>query len=142
MIQIDGSIVIQIVNFVFLICILNIVLFKPIRRVLLQRKEKISGLEKSIQASERDAAEKDEAFLSGIKSAREKGLKAREALLNSAAEDEKKIIDAIHKKALAELITIREKIAEDAKRAKVVLQAEVDEFAKAIGQKILGRTVE
>ena len=142
MVNLDGSLLIQIVNFVFLICILNIVLYKPIRKVLLQRKEKISGLEKSIRTSERDTKEKDEALLSGIKSARERGLKEKESLLNSAIEDEKKIIEAIHRKAQEEFLTVREQIAEDAERARRALQEEIDEFARAIGQKILGRTLQ
>ena len=92
MIKLDVSLVIQIVNFVFLIWILNIILYKPIRNVLLQRKEKISGLEKSIQTSLRDATEKDDSILAGIKSAKENGLKQREALVNEAEAEEKEII--------------------------------------------------
>jgi F-type H+-transporting ATPase subunit b len=141
MISVDGSLFIQIVNFVFLIWILNIVLYKPIRKILLQRKEKISGIEKNIQTSLRDAKEKDASLLAGIKAARELGLKEKEALLNSAAEDEEKIIKAIQKKAEEELIKIRKQIEKDAESARVVLQEEIDNFAEAIGQKILGRSV-
>ena len=45
MIKIDASVVLQIVNFVFLIVVLNVVLFKPVRKILRQRKEKVDGLE-------------------------------------------------------------------------------------------------
>jgi len=141
MISVDGSLVIQIVNFVFLIWILNIVLYKPIRKILLQRKDKISGFEKNIQTSLRDAKEKDESLLAGIKAAREMGLKEKEALLNSAAEDERRIIKAIQKKAEEELTKIRQQIKKDADSARVALQEEIDNFAEAIGQKILGRSV-
>jgi F-type H+-transporting ATPase subunit b len=141
MISVDGSLVIQIVNFVFLIWILNIVLYKPIRKILLQRKDKISGFEKNIQTSLRDAKEKDESLLAGIKAAREMGLKEKEALLNSAAEDERRIIKAIQEKAEEELTKIRQQIKKDADSARVALQEEIDNFAEAIGQKILGRSV-
>ena len=142
MISLDSSIVIQIVNFVFLICVLNIVLYKPIRKVLQLRREKISGLEKSIQTSERDLKEKDEALLAAIKAARERGLKEKESLLNSATEDEKKIIESIHRKAQEEFLAVREQIAKDADIVRGVLQKEIDEFAAAIGRKILGREVQ
>jgi F-type H+-transporting ATPase subunit b len=141
MISIDKSLVIQIVNFVFLIWILNIVLYKPIRRILLQRKEKISGLEKNIQTSLRDAKEKDESLLAGIKAAREMGLKEKEALLNSAAEDEKRIIKTIQKKAEAQMTTVRQQIEQEAESVRIALQEEIDQFAEAIGEKILGRSV-
>ena len=46
----DWTTAIQIANFLFLIWVLNLILYRPIRRVLLQRKDKITGLEQSIQS--------------------------------------------------------------------------------------------
>ena len=57
MVSIDGSLIIQIVNFIFLIWILNVVLYKPIRKVLIQRKEKIAGLEQKIDTAGNDIKE-------------------------------------------------------------------------------------
>ena len=137
----DGSLLIQVVNFIFLIFILNIILYKPIRSVLIQRKEKIAGLEEGIEAFERDAIEKEDAFALGIKDARANGLKEKEVLLTAAAEEEKKIIEKINKKAQADLAEVREKIVKDAEVAKTSLLKEIDGFANAIGEKILGRAV-
>jgi len=102
----DWSTLIQIANFIFLIFILNIILYKPIRSVLIQRKEKITGLEEGIEA-----------------------------------EEEKEIIEKINKKAQANLAEVRQKIAKDAEEAKKSLLKEIDGFANAIGEKILGRAV-
>ncbi len=141
MISIDGSIIIQIVNFIFLIWVLNIILYKPIRNVLLQRKERVADFEQSIEASRRDVEEKDEAFSLGIKEAKAKGLKEKEGLLHIASEEERKIIEKINEKAQADIANVRAKIAEDAESARKSLQQEVDTFADAIAQKILGRAV-
>jgi len=141
MISIDGSIIIQIVNFIFLIWVLNIILYKPIRNVLLQRKERVADFENSIKASKRDVEEKDEAFSLGIKEAKAKGLKEKEGLLQIASEEERKIIEKINEKAQADIANVRAKIAEDAESARKSLQQEVDTFADAIAQKILGRAV-
>ena len=135
----DGSFLIQIVNFLFAIWVLNILLYKPIRKILNQRKEKISGLELSIETSNQNAQDKDEAFLEGIKDARTRGFKEKEALLQQAADEEKSIIADINRKAQEELVQIREKIAKDAEIARESLQKEVDDFADQITQKILGR---
>lgn len=137
----DWSLFVQIINFIFLIWVLNLILYKPIRSVLIQRKEKISGLEEGIEAFDRDAAEKEDAFASGIKDARANGLKEKEALLTAAAEEERKIIEKINKNAQADLAEVREKIAKDAQAAKTSLLQEIDGFANAIGEKILGRAV-
>ena len=137
----DGSVLIQIVNFVFLIWALNMLLYRPIRKILAQRKEKIGGLELSIETSNKDAQEKDQAFAEGIKEARAKGLRERESLVQQATDEEKSIVAEINRKAQAELAEVRTKIKNDAQAVKESLQKEVDNFADQICQKILGRTV-
>jgi F-type H+-transporting ATPase subunit b len=137
----DWSVVIQIINFLLILWLLNLILYRPIRNILRQRKEKIDGLELSIETYNEDAQEKDAAFAAGIKEARTKGLNEKEALLQTAADEEKEIIAKVNAKAQAELADIREKISQEAQTAKAVLQTKVDEFASVICQKILGRTV-
>lgn len=139
MVSVDASVFIQIVNFIFLVFVLNIVLYKPIRKVLIQRKEKITGLEQGIDGADRDAKEKDDAFMSGVKDARANGLKGKEILLQEASGEEKKILEKINKKAQADLAEVREKIAKDAESVGKSLHQELDVFANEIGQKILGR---
>ena len=137
----DGSVIIQIINFLFLIWILNLLLYKPIRKILTQRKEKIDGLELSIETSDKDALEKDEAFAAGIKEARAKGFREKEALMQQAMDEEKTIIADINRKAQAEMAEVRDKIKKEAEVVRGSLQKEVDNFANQICQKILGRAV-
>jgi len=141
MVNVDGSIFIQIINFLFLIWILNVILYKPIRNVLLQRKGKVTGLESDIGTCSEESKKKKEAFSSGIKEARTKGLKEKDALLEAAANEEKEIIRKINENAAAEMAALREKIAKDADEVQTSLLKEVDIFAKQIGLKILGRVV-
>jgi F-type H+-transporting ATPase subunit b len=137
----DGSIVIQIVNFLFTIWVLNILLYRPIRKILSQRKEKVAGLELAIETSNNDVREKNDAFAAGMKEARAIGFKEKNTLLQQAADEEKSIIADIHHKAQAELTQIREQIKNDAEVARESLQLEIDGFANQISQKILGRAV-
>ncbi len=141
MINVDGSVFIQIANFIFLIWIMNMILYKPIRKALLQRKEKVSDLERSIADFSIHAQEKENAFASGIKEARASGLKEKQSLMQSGSDEEKIVIENINKKTQAELVKSREKIAKDAESVRVSLQKELDTFVNAIGQKILGRAV-
>jgi len=141
MINVDGSVFIQIANFIFLIWVMNMILYKPIRKALLQRKEKVSGLELSIADFNTQAQEKENAFASGIKEARADGLKEKQALIQSGSDEEKIIVENINKKAQAELAKSREKIAKDAESVRISLQKELDTFVNAIGHKILGRAV-
>jgi F-type H+-transporting ATPase subunit b len=137
----DWSVSIQIINFLFLIFVLNLLLFRPIRRILQERREKIKGMESAIDNAGRSVEEKNTAFDKAIRDARAKGLKEKESLVKQAEEEERRQIEAINSKALAELEEMRRKISADAERARKDLQPQVGAFAKEITQKILGRAV-
>jgi F-type H+-transporting ATPase subunit b len=137
----DSSVFIQVVNFIFLIWVLNIILYKPIRKIVAERKSKVEGLEGRIGSLNQDALEKDQAYGAGIKDARTKGLAEKDAMIQAAEEKEKKVVREITAKAQADLSEIREKIIADTEEVRIVLQKEVDTFAAEIGQKILGRAV-
>ncbi|MBW2482821.1 MAG: ATP synthase F0 subunit B [Deltaproteobacteria bacterium] len=137
----DGSLLIQIANFVFTIWVLNLLLYKPIRKILKQRKEKVNGLELSIETYTKDAREKDEAFVAGVKEARARGVEKKNALVQEATDEEKSILAELNQKAQAELAQVREKIKREAETARESLQKEVDGFADKKKKKILGRAV-
>lgn len=141
MVSLDSTVFIQIINFLFLIWALNAVLYKPIRSILSQRKEKIAGLEEGIDRSEQGVVEKDQALKLGIKAAREKGNREKEAHENEARQEELKLIEKINEKARADLAEVKERIAREADQARQALLNEVDGFAAEISRRILGRAV-
>jgi F-type H+-transporting ATPase subunit b len=141
MISINSSIFIQIINFLVLIFILNKVLYRPIRGILIERKNRFNGLEKDIDNYQGTAEEKEKDFNQGIKEARNKGLKEKEAILQEAADEEKKIIGEIQEKAQAELARVKDNIRRDTEEVRESLSKEIDDFAQEIGKKILGRAI-
>lgn len=141
MVSVDMSVFIQIANFLCLIWVLNIVLYRPIRKILLERKNKVSGLEESVENFSKSAKEKDSEYDSGIKAARSKGMAEKATLIQIAEEEEKAIIAKINEKAQEDIAKVREEIAKDTEAAKNQLLKQVDMFASEIGKKILGRAV-
>ena len=139
MINIDWTILVQIVGFLILIFALNLVLYKPIRSILRQRKTKMEGLTQSIDTTAEEAQNKNQAFDDGIKNARLKGQKEKEAMMEAAAEEERSMIADINAKAKAELERVKTQITKDAEMVKQELEKDVDSFAATITQKILGR---
>jgi F-type H+-transporting ATPase subunit b len=137
----DWTLWVQMANFLIIVWALNIILYKPIRNILIQRKEKITNLEQNTEMLNKEANEKDNAFDSGIKDARAKGLNAKNVLLKEAADKEKEVIEKINQKAQENLAEVREKIAKDVEIVRASLQKEIDKFAGVIGEKILGRAV-
>jgi len=141
MVSVDSSLLIQIVNFLFLIWALNVILYKPIRNILQKRKAFVSDLEEGIKTADGDAQEKEQAFSEGIRAARTDGVEQKKAMLEEAAQEEMAIVEKINSKAQADLAEVKAKIAEEADSVRESLQAELDTFAGAIGQKILGRAI-
>ena len=135
----DGSTFIQLINFLVLLWILNLVFFKPIRKVLIQRKEKIEGLEEGVEKLAKEVVEKDNAFENGLKEARAKELKEKETFIEEASGEEKEIIEEINKKAQAKLAEIKKQVAEETEKARVELEKDIENYARGIGEKILGR---
>ncbi len=135
----DISCVYQMINFLILLFVLNMVLYRPIRNVILERKAKIDELESGAINASKDLASQEDAYKDGLKEARSEGLKQKEAFVEEASAQEKEIIEQINKKAQANLAQIKDQVAQETEQARKALEAEVKTFAKAIGEKILGR---
>ena len=141
MIKIDYSVFIQIANFLILVWILNLVVYRPIRKILSQRAEKIDAYNQRIDHCADESVQKDRDYESGIRSARSRGLKEKEAFLQEAKEEERIIIEKINARAQAEMAKVKEEIARDAQKVQTQLEKEIDGFAGSIGEKILGRAI-
>lgn len=137
----DWTLFVQIGNFILLILILNAILYKPIRQILIERKKKIRGYEEGIETLQRDASESEQSFQAKISEARQQGVQEKEALKQTGQEEEKRLIDEINQKAQAELEAVRAQIAKDADDARRGLEKEIGVFSGTIAEKILGRAV-
>jgi len=135
----DISLVYQMINFLVLLFVLNLVLYKPIRNVLLERKARVDGLESGVEKASADLDSQKNSYKSGLREARSKGLKEKEVFVEAASKEEQEIIDQINKKAQANLAQIKEQVASETEQARKVLEGEVEAYAKTIGEKILGR---
>ncbi len=135
----DISAVYQMVNFLVLLFFLNLVLYKPIRNVILERKAKVDSLSSGVEKASADLEIQKDEYKDGLKQARGEGLKKKEVFINEASAEEKEIIARINKQAQANFAQIKAQVAEESRQAQKALEAEVGEFAKAIGEKILGR---
>ncbi|MBI9077573.1 MAG: ATPase [Desulfatibacillum sp.] len=137
----DMTVVWQIVNFLVLVLVLNLVLFKPIRKGLQERREKFSGLTKGIETDRGKAAEQEKSLSASLLKAKNEGASKKEAIVAEATDQEQGIISEINDKAAKDLDELRAKIAGEVRAAETALEKEVDAFAATIGEKILGRAL-
>jgi len=60
-------------------------------------------------------------------------------LVQQAEDEEKKIVENITKQAQAELSRVQQKIVEETETVRTALHSRIDDYAKDISEKILGR---
>jgi F-type H+-transporting ATPase subunit b len=139
MVDINWTVLIQIANFLVLLFVLNLVLYKPIRNIIHQRRTKFHGLEQNISNAGQSIEEKDKAISENLKEARLKGQSTKAAMMQAALEEEKAIIARINAKAQEDLAAVKAKISADTEGVRKALEKEVHSFADVITNKILGR---
>ncbi|MBT0664876.1 hypothetical protein KI809_11245 [Geobacter pelophilus] len=141
MIELNLSFVFQVINFLLLLLILNIFLFKPIRKVLADRESELTGAREKAAAVDRDVAEKMASYESRLKEIKGKGFEEREALKKEAVAEEAKLLDAARAEAGTTLATIKQKVAKEAADARVALQEQAKVLSLEICEKVLGRSL-
>lgn len=141
MVGVDISMPIQMVNFLVTMLILNFLLFRPIRRIVAERKEKIARSEAEIERLKLGAQEKLGMFQSQLDQARAEGAAKRLEARKAAQDDEHALLDKVTKEMEATLQRARAEIAADAAKARDALRTQADAFAGAVAEKILGRSL-
>ena len=77
MIEINQSLLIQIINVLLLMWILNVVLFKPIRTILKQRAEKLALLDSEANAAAIGLSQKEKEYQDQLIQARKEGMEQK-----------------------------------------------------------------
>ncbi len=141
MIDIDWTLFVQIVNFLLLTYLLNLVLFRPLRQGLRQRQGVIAGYEGEISR----LSEAEQARLSEVErqllEARREGLNQREARRLEGTKAEAQLLEQVKKEVEAEWAQVSQKITSDVAKAREALSAQAQEFAHALAVKLIGREV-
>jgi F-type H+-transporting ATPase subunit b len=141
MINIDQSLIYQIINFLLLLLILNALLYKPIRNILKQRAEKVAGLAAEGQKTQADMIQKEQDYQNRLQQARKEGFEQKNLFKLEGQEEEKRLLQQANQKIEAELTQNRQQIAQQVEEARKKLSGEVASFSQEIAQKILGRKI-
>lgn len=142
MLKIDISLVYQIINFLFLLFVLNLILYRPIRRIIQKRKQEMDGLEKAIQDYESRAQETAKRIEEGMILARKEGFREKEAIKEQGIEEEKSILADAMAKAGDKVHGAKKGIEAKVEEVRKELEGQIASFSAELVHKILGRTVQ
>jgi F-type H+-transporting ATPase subunit b len=139
MIDIDWTLFAQIINFLLLVFLLNVVLFRPIRNALRDRQAKLLAQEAQINVLADKGQSLEDEILEELAAARRAGAGARETLKQEGAQAEASMLDDVKRQVEAEWATVEKKIKADMAKARASLKTQTQSFAQLLATKILGR---
>jgi|APCry4251928276_1046603.scaffolds.fasta_scaffold274867_2 F-type H+-transporting ATPase subunit b len=141
MITVDITMLIHVMNILFLIVVLNAVLYRPVRRILAERKQKITDLNTDVDTFNKNAKLRAEQFDQKFRDARRKAKAEFDAARNEAqaagTEKLQQIKSESDKAKAAQLGTV----ASEVKAAEQALKGQVGSFATEMAGKVLGRAL-
>lgn len=139
MIELDWTLFVQIFNFLLLVYLLNLVLFRPLRQGLRARQIQITSFEGDIAQLAVDEQGLLAQVQENLTDARRQGLSQREALRQEGAQTETSLLEKVKQEVDAEWAKVEKKIKGDMAKARKALQAQAQDFAQALAAKIIGR---
>lgn len=139
MIDIDWTLYAQLINFLLLVFLLNVVLFRPIRSIIRDRQAKILGQEAEINLLSDQGRSLEDEIKEKLVEARRAGAGARENLKQEGAQAEATLLEEVKRQAEVEWATVEKKIKADMAKARASLQTQAQSFAQLLATKILGR---
>jgi F-type H+-transporting ATPase subunit b len=141
MIEINLTLFVQMANFLVLLFLMNLVLYRPIRRMVADRNQLVSEQQAGIERADAAAVAAVQEFSARIQDARKKGREKIQELKAAAYENEKELLHSAAEEAAALIKQMRAQIGKDTNVARRQLKAQVKAFSKDLAQKILGRSL-
>lgn len=141
MINVDVTLFIQMGNFLLLMFLMNIVLYRPIRRLVADRNQFVSEQREDIEQAEADAVNAVQTFEDSIREARAQGRQKVQDMKDAAYVVEKEMLERAHQSSVREIEVVKDKIQQDIGAVRDQLKQQVQAFSKDLAQRILGRSL-
>ena len=142
MLDINYTLAIQIGNFLILLFLLNIFLYKPIRRIMSQRQEEVDSLQKMIEDYENGSEENEKGIEENIVQARKQGFGEKENLRSQGQKEEQGILEKANAKVEEKMGKNKEEIESRMAAVRKALQDQTAVFSTELAEKILGRSIQ
>jgi F-type H+-transporting ATPase subunit b len=141
MIDINITLLFQMANFFFLIFLLNMILYRPIRNLVARRNQLMADKQGVIDQADAEAKAALSAFEEKIHEARAMGRQKVQDSKDAAYQLEKDLLSKSSEATAKELAEMRQKVKKDMGAARKRLRAQVQAFSMDLAQKILGRSI-
>src|SRR5512139_3278054 len=141
-IQINITLLIQIINFLILLFLLNAILYKPVMAKIRERESRIREDRAKAAELEGEVQTQEERHQQEMAAARQQGAQEKNLLTAESKKKEAAILEKARQEAAVIVDQMKASIRAESEEARKTLAAEMTPLAQSIFQKILGRPVQ
>lgn len=140
MVEINGTILIQIVNFFILLVVLDRLFFKKLVRVINERRDYVEGIQRDIAQRLSGLEEAQRDYQTRLDNARQAAHQALQAQIKSAESEKQQLLDEVAKEVQSQLEQVKSQVGSQVAEARAALEKETHSLADAIADKVLEMT--
>ncbi|MBN2179457.1 MAG: ATP synthase F0 subunit B [Deltaproteobacteria bacterium] len=142
MIDLNYTMLIQMINFLVLIFILNLLLYKPITKIIDERNKKIEDSKREVESLDEKAELKIADYEEKMRQARQEAMNQRNEVKDEGEEAGKKIVEGARGEISTMIEGFKVTLASETEAARNVLRDQAKKIAVEISEKVLGRGVQ
>lgn len=141
MVSLDYSLGIQIVNFLLLIFILNVLLYKPILGMIDRRKKQLEESESEIKRLQESVEQKMAAYEEKLRQAKAAAVEQKSEIIGQGAEEAKTVIESVRAELPGIMEHFRVQMDGEIAAARKILTDQSQKLSVEIAEKVLGRSL-
>ena len=142
MISIDYTLWIQMANFIVLMIILNLLLYKPVLGIIDRRKKKLEDTEEEIRRLNQSVEDRMAEYEEKLRLAKIQALEKRQEIMKEGSEQAKKFIEAAKGEIPAMMEKFQADMNKEVNEARRILTDQSKKISVEIAEKLLGRSLQ
>jgi len=139
MVEINLTIIIQVVQFLILVYLLNRLLFKPTSQTMEERQSKIEAWEEKTRTLQEGARAKIASYEKQLKEVRKKAQKEQKRMSIELSQQEEQKLQAVFDEAAQMVTSTKQALKEETERLRQELRQQAQEMSQMLAEKVLGR---
>ncbi len=140
MISIDLALVFQFVNFLVLMLVLNVLLYKPVLKILAEREAEIADAREKTASVDKAVQEKVALYELKLRETKARAHEQKNKAIQSVREEESAIVEKARREAAGSVASIQKRVAREADEARKFLMEQAQTISREICEKVLGRS--
>ncbi|MCK9230466.1 MAG: ATP synthase F0 subunit B [Syntrophales bacterium] len=142
MVDLDITLLYQAANFLILMFILNLILYKPLMKLLGDRQKRIDDAHDEVRSLEASIDEKVADYEDTLRRARAEAMEERESIKAAGTDAAKDILGSAREEVSEMIQGFKTRAAAEKEEARILLHKQTRRMAREISEKVLGRGVQ